>query len=176
MKRNLKKNEKTALYTAGALVVLILLWLVLLNPMRGEIASLKSLINKKRESLKTTHQLKVEYLVVENDLKKYRDIINHPNRKGFSLNRHVTDIEKKLNFISKDQKAENPKKLGTEYIKSTIDYTYLGKSLEEIISFLYDVENPADAISISKFDLKPGEKGKKFDLRISLSAVTKVEN
>jgi hypothetical protein len=176
MNRQLKKNEKSAIYAAVGLLVLIILWLVLINPARNGIKELKKSIQDERNALKRARELKLQYLSLESDLKQYLDIINLRNvrEKDFTLKQCIADIENKLNFKSSIQRPEITKKLGAEYIRTTIEYTYNQKSLPEIIEFLYEIEEPSKAIAITNFELKPSLDGEKFDIRrVSLAAVTK---
>jgi hypothetical protein len=175
MKRNFKKNEKLALYIAGSLLVLIILWIILIYPAANSIKELSKSLESKKESLKKALEFKNQYNALGQNVKKFSDIISRrdPN---FSLKQTISDIENKINFRSTQAKAENIKKLGKDYIETSIDYTYTGKTLDEIIKFLYEIEDPSKVISISRFELQPSSDGTKFDtLRILLSVVTKVE-
>lgn len=174
MKRNLKKSEKMAIYIAGAIIVLIILWIVWINPTRSSIDNLRKVIVQKQNYLKLAQKYKQEYIAYEAAARQYSSIIE-TRPKDFSLKQYVANIEGKLNFLSSIQRPESTKKLGLDYLKTTIDYTYNGKSLQEIINYLYELEDPQYGIGITNFELKPNADGKKFDLRrISLSVVTKV--
>lgn len=174
MKRNLKKTEKYAIYAAGFILVLILLWIVWINPTRNNIDATRRLIVQKQNDLTLARKYKQDYLFYESATRQYSSIIEL-RPKDFSLKQHIANLEARLNFPSSIQRSENIKKLGADYIKTTIDYTYNGKTLEEIVNYLYEIEEPQYAIGLSNFELKPNADGKKFDLRrISLSVVTKV--
>jgi len=172
MKRKLKKSEKNALYTAAVIVVLICLWLAWINPVRDDIVSLSKKIEKEEIYLKDVGNLKQEYLTLEYRIREYREIISR-RPENFSLKKYITNVESELNFPNRRQSGESIRKLGTEYIRTKIDYSYRGKSLEQIKNYLYKIEDPLNAIIIDSILLKPDTAtGKKFDIDIRLSVVT----
>ncbi len=175
MKRKLKKTEKNSLYIGVVIVVLICVWLAWINPMRDDIINLSKNIEKKERSLKDVGNLKQEYLALEYRIREYREIISR-RPENFSLKKYITNVENELNFRSKRQSGESIRQLGTDYIRTKIEFSYRGKSLEEIKNYLYKIEDLLNAIIIDSILLKPDTAtGKKFDMDIRLSVVTTVK-
>jgi hypothetical protein len=176
MKRQLKKTERTALYVGGVLFALILLWLVWINPMRTDIKSLTRRVSEKREKRREAVELKETYVRLRGDMNAYAEIITR-REIGFSLSGYITKVEGDLNFPNQERRPETTRRIGTEFVKTSIGYKYVNKSLDEIIAFLYVMENPDNAIVIDSFNLIPNRRlrGEKFDIQsIEFSAVTRV--
>ncbi len=174
MRRQLKRSEKKILYTGAVVVVLVFLQFVWIGPAREDNASLAKKIVMQDTHLKDAMHLKEEYLILENEINDYREIISR-RPPDFSLKHYITSVENKLDFANRSRSAENIKKLGLEYARTKIDYKYTGKTLEQIVEYLYRIEDPQKAIIIDGIQLKPNlsKRGEVFDLFVRLIVVTK---
>ena len=175
MKRQLKKKERYTLYTAGVIVVLILLWITWINPMRTSIGELSGKIQTKKDHHKAVTDLKNDYLQTELDIRKYTEIISR-RPENFSLERFISSVENELSFPSRSSRpTESRKQLSQDYVRTKITYQYQGKTLGEIVDFLYRIEDPVNAIIINHFSLTPSKakRGAVFDMSLRLMVVTR---
>ena len=174
MRRQLKKSEKRILYAGAAIVVLVLLNFVWIGPMRENNAGLAKKTVMQEAHLKEAMHLKEEYLTLEDEIKDYREIISR-RPLDFSLKHYITSKENELDFANRSRSAENIKKLGLEYVRTKIDYKYTEKTLEQIVDYLYRIEDPQNAIIIDGIQLKPNasKRGEVFDMFIRLMVVTR---
>ena len=74
-------------------------------------------------------------------------------------------------------RVETPREttINGKYKKQRVTYTYQNKTLEKIVGYLYEIENPEHAIIIESLRIDPDRVGKKFTINITMSVISSIE-
>ncbi len=171
--KKLQKKERILIYAAGIIAVLIFTQVAVIGPTRSRIRGLRVAVKKREQGLTRARELKRLCWQHESDIERYIQIISK-RPKDFSLADYVSEVESSVNFVSERRYDRAPQEVrGTPYSKTVSDYTYRGKSLDQVRQYLYEIEDPSKAINIEKLNLRAKAKGKLVDMEISLSVLTR---
>jgi len=177
MRRQLTSQERLLL-ALGALVVVLLSGYAVISGQVGEqTQSARRALNTAKADYQAAVDLVKDYerkgkLIEE---RKESIIQRDPN---FDLASFVTSVEEKVRSRSEPTVGRPtivPLASG-KYTLTRIKYTYKDKTLADIVSYLYDIENPENGIIISNVLIQAvnPDEGNKFQMVITLSVVTQV--
>jgi hypothetical protein len=179
MRRQLTSQERL-LIALGALIVVLLLGYAVIS---GEIGSRTDAAERRLTTARDNYRDAVD--LVEDYINKGRLIEEHKERikeheSNFDLASHVTSIEDNITppFRPKDVRRPTMVPLaGGKYTLTRMTYTYQDKSIDDIVRFLYQIEDPGQGIIISNILIQTENErtGDSFRVVISLSVVTQVE-
>lgn len=167
-------REKSIIVGGGVVLVLFLLYFFVVAGMVEK----KSLIENRVEKERAKQQLLSQYVVEYESLKLERDQLRNKIKerdKNFSLAREISEIQSELNFPSQTAKPGKPSTKFDSYIQSSTSINYRGKTLDQIVKFLYALEKPERGIIIKNFRLQPGKNRKQFTFSINLYSVSLVD-
>ncbi|MBN1916403.1 MAG: hypothetical protein JW889_00725 [Verrucomicrobia bacterium] len=167
--------QERLLAALGALVVVLLLGYAIIS---GQLNAMTSEAARKRDTAKSHYQEAVN--LVSDYERKGRLIEERKERiqetSDFDLPTFVTDIAARM------RPRFEPKAVGRatsiplaqgKYLLTRIKYTYADKSIDDIVNYLYGIEDPVEGVIISNVLIQTAnEVGDKFNMVIMLSVVT----
>ena len=171
MTKKLTRREKYSVYAGSGVICLFVLFQFVVFPSIDKRERLERSIQVKKVMLEDMMTLKFEYAAVEsrNDLSKVR----FKNRdRGFTLFSFLDKLTSKTGI--KDHvtymKPSTAVQKGSPFKKSQVEMKLKGLTLEQLISYLYNVETSKNMINIKKLSIAKTGKQEGF-----IDAVLQVE-
>jgi general secretion pathway protein M len=150
---NLSQREQRVLIGAGAVVLLLILYVTVDSVLQGY-EGLETKIAKKREEVENLTQLRVEYMEAHKQLEEIKAKLDRME-KGFSVLSFIEDLAKKQN-IRENIGSVKPKTLplNDDYDESIVELKMDNVSLSELVDFIYKVENSGHLLKVKRLRIK----------------------
>ena len=174
-KRKLTNWQKGVIAIGAFIIILFLFYLFGISPLKYKMQILvKREIPESRKNYETAIEIKNRYLLLQKELPILKSKIAQRSEE-FDLSAFVTDVQNKLDFIPARVETPRETTINGKYKKQRVTYTYQNKTLEKIVEYLYEIENPEHAIIIESLRIDPDRVGKKFTINITMSVISSIE-
>ena len=153
LKINLSQREQRVLIGAGAVFVLILLYLGVDSVLQGY-DKLEGKIAKKRVEVENITRLREQYMEAHKQLAGIKEKLDRME-KGFSVLSFIEDLANKQN-IRENIGSVKPKTipLNDDYDESIVELKMANVSLKELVDFIYKVENSGHLLKVKRLRIK----------------------
>ena len=170
MLHRLSLREKSVIVGGVVFLVLFMIYALAVSPLRQRIKDSE----KRKSDLEIIHReidganLVYDELVNERDQLKKKLLDRDPN---FDLSQEIARINTALNFKIDTLKPHSERKKLKIYAYYGADVRYQNKTIEEIVSYLYEIEKPEYAIIVKSFRIMPQKKRDLLNFNIDLYSV-----
>jgi general secretion pathway protein M len=172
MINRLSDREKIFVFSGGALLLLLFLWLGVINPYRQGIGLAESHIASRKQQLEEVRRLQQEYFGLQRVLASAEKKLAGSTASGFSLFSYVEDATTRTgvreNLVS--MRPQTPQVLG-DYREESVEIRLERIGLEQLVRFLYVIESADAALQTKTLRIKP-----RFDNREQLDTVLVVSS
>ena len=150
--QNLQTREKVMVICAAVAIVLALVYTLAIDPLLAHSARLDRQIRKAQQDLETLHTHRREYLQQQRVLDSINARINQ--RKNFSLFSRLEEIARSTGtrIINMKPTAGSPSEAYTE---ESFEIKMEGVTLEQLKTYLYEVEQSPQFLKIKRVNIKP---------------------
>jgi len=166
--RNLQRRERLFIVGTGAMLVLFLLFKLTIDPMLKRSAELDRQIVTARRQLTELRTMQQEYQRQKNVVDSINSQLKRqPNFAIFSRLEELagqTGIRSKIVHMRPTVSAPNE-----VYNEESVEVKMEGVTLEQLVSYLHQVENSPQLLKIKRLEMKP-----RFDNRQILTATFRV--
>ncbi len=168
---NLQRREKLAITAAAIALALFLVLQIVVFPIVGRGSKLRNQIKSETKALEEMRVLKAEYESASSyTISMERGIKNRP--RSFTLFSFVEKLAGtsgiKGNIVYMKPSTSNLK--NSSYALSTVEIKLTSVTMEQLTTFLYSLENPANMIWIKRISISRGDKNESL-----LNSVLQVE-
>jgi cell division protein FtsB len=168
-------REKSIIVGGGVVLVLFLLYFFVVAGMVARKSQIETKVEREREKETLLSQYVTEYESLRVERDQLRNKIKERDE-NFSLAREISEIQSQLSFPSQTAKPGKPSTKFDSYIQSKTSINYKGKTLDQIVNFLYALEKPERGIIVENFRLQPSKDRKQFTFSINLYSVSLVDS
>lgn len=164
-------NKKFLLFLTGSALFFLLYLSILIFPALSRITFLKEEIPQARQKVGEMRALSVEYLSIKNKRKK--DLVLQ-NESIFSVveriaqSRGLSEKISSMKPVSTSEKDENYKKVG-------VDVKMRGVLLQDMVNYLYILENPPYNLAIKEIQIRPADDRRSLEIDFTVSRLEKIE-
>jgi len=171
MINRLSDREKIYVFSGGALLLLLFLWLGVIKPYRQGIGLAESHIVSRKQQLEEVRRLQQEYFGLQRVLASAEKKLAG-TAQGFSLFSYIEDATSRIgvreNLVS--MRPQTPQIKG-EYREESVEIRLERIGLEQLVKFLYAIESADAALQTKMLRIKP-----RFDNREQLDTVLVVSS
>ncbi len=153
----LSKRERTILYFALFFVLLFLLNNFLIYPVYSKISSLNNAIREKEQEIRTSLRVLSQKEKILSEGRRYASFMRRPqtDEEGMiALLKLVERLANKSSLYVIDMKPGGVKEDKDKTKKYLVNLTAEGQ-MEQIMEFMYNVENAEELLIIEKFQISP---------------------
>lgn len=155
---NLAKREKYVVITAVCLILLFLLINFLILPFFKAKDSMRKGIAQKEEEYKQIAALSLEYQKSKKDSSDISKILAKRS-KEFSLTSYLEEAARKTGVLDYLQgMTPSPPKGDWQYKESTVEMKLDGINTEQLVNYLYNIEDPEDLIFVRRISISDNKK------------------
>lgn len=153
LKMNLSQREQRVVLGAGALFVLMLLYLGV-DSVLDSYQKLEDKIVAKRGEVEKIARLRTQYIEAHRQLEEIKTKLDQMER-GFSVLSFIEDLANKENIREKIGSVK-PKKipLNDTYDENIVELNIDNVSLRELVDFIYQVENSGQLLKVKRLRIK----------------------
>ncbi len=168
LKINLSQREQRVLIGAGAVFVLLILYLTVDSVLQGY-DRLETKIAKTRKEVENLTQLREEYMEAHKQLEEVKTKLDRME-KGFSMLSFIEDLANKQN-IRENIGSVKPKELplNDDYNESIVELKMDNVTLPDLVDFIYKIENSGHLLKVKRLRIKT-----RFDNRDLLNVTMQV--
>ncbi len=174
MRRRFTQQEQLLIVLGALVVLLLLVYGVITGVTRSAYAEAKESVREAKKAHTAAVDLREQYERRGREIEVRKKRISQQDR-DFDLGSFIAEVEAELNFAHRGATSPSGRDFaGGKYTGTRITYTYEGKSLKDIIRFLYKIEDPSRGIIITNIKLVVADEatGTHFTMTITLSVVT----
>jgi len=155
-KINLAKRERYVVFTAACLIGIFLLTNFLILPFFKEKDRLQKGIALKQEEFKQISDLSLEYQKYQKGSGDVSKVLARRD-KGFSLTSYLEEAARKAGVSLKGMTQSQAKDSGA-YKEATVELKLEGVNTEQLVNYLYYVENPESLIFVRRISVSDNKK------------------
>jgi general secretion pathway protein M len=153
--QRLQPRERFLVLIAGVAVLVTLVYLVVVDPLLKRSATLDRQIANAQRQLKELSTLRQDYL-------RQRSVVDRINtqlkqqQKNFSIFSRLEEVARQTGVQNKIQSMKPTVSPPNDaYREESVEIKMEGVTLEQLIPYLYQVENSPQLLKIKRLDIKP---------------------
>lgn len=153
----LNKREKAILYVAVTFILFLLLFNFIIYPIYSKIHSLGSQIREREKSINTNLRIISQKDKIVNERRRYASFLRRPasDEEGMtSLLKQVEALANKSSLYVVDMKPGGIKEDKDKTKRYIVNLTGEGQ-MEQIVEFIYNVENADELLMVEKYQINP---------------------
>lgn len=151
--RKLNKREKQVLSAGGAVLAILLLYLVVISPLVGHLGDLGRRIPRSKRDLRETVQRAERYRKYNASIRDIRERLRKRD-KDFDPYSFL-EQKARVNGITMKKITPSTNPVNEFYRENTYRITLEGITLNNLVKYLYDIENSKYLLTIKKLDIQP---------------------
>jgi type II secretory pathway component PulM len=153
LKINLSQREQRVLIGAGAVLILILIYLGVDSILQGY-DNLEGKIAKQRVEVENLTRLRQQYMEAHKELEDIKAKLDKME-KGFSVLSFIEDLANKEN-IRENIGSVKPKTipLNDDYDESIVELKMANVTLNKLVDFIYKIENSGHLLKVKRLRIK----------------------
>lgn len=175
MRRRLTQQEQLLIVLGALVVLLLLVYGVITGVTRSAYGDAEKSLDQAKEAHQDAIDLRRKYEQLGREIEVRKERISSQDT-TFDLGSFIAEVEGSFTPPFEHKGATSPSDqnfAGDKYTRTRITYTYEAKRLDDIIQFLYKIEDPTRGIIITNIKLVTDEAtGTRFTMTITLSVVT----
>jgi len=151
------KREKMILYTASAVVVILLMDRLIINPVYSHISSLNRQISDKEKTVARNMMIVAKKDRINDELKRYDSFFHSAasdEENSMNLMKEIEAIANKSSIYIIDMKPSGVREDKDKMKKFLVAISCEGQ-MEQLMDFMYNVENASTLMSVDRYQITP---------------------
>ncbi len=156
----LSKRDKTILYVVSFFIIIILFERIFIHPIYSRFRSLNKEIKEKESSIAKGLRILAQKDKIQNEINKYSSYVNSYRSEEeaiTSLLKEIENLANKGSLYIVDMKPQGVKEDKEKTKKYVVTLTCEGQ-MEQVMDFMYNVENSQILLVIEKYQINPKTK------------------